>query len=281
MNTHMGMNKEKSKTILRGILFWAIAFAFLAPLLLVILGSFKTRGDAAHFRLSLPSPWDFTPYGHVISESPFFRSFLNSLFLTTLSTVLVLLLSVPAAFIISRRGTKAMRMIFLVFMLGIIAPISVIPTVVLVRAFHLYGSYWSGIFIYLARFIPWSLFLITGFIKTIPMELDEAAIIDGCNPSQMLWRVIVPLLRTILLTCVVFIAMNVWNDFQIPIYFFSSSEKWTMPLLVYNFFGQYMRQWNYVFACLILTALPITVLFLFVQKYMIAGMTQGAVKGQI
>nr|WP_255525976.1 MULTISPECIES: carbohydrate ABC transporter permease [unclassified Oceanispirochaeta] len=246
---------------------------------MVVLGSFKTKGDAAHFALSFPDPWQFKAYIHVISESSFLRSFFNSVFLTTVSTIFVLLFSAPAAFVIARRDSKAMKIVFLSFMLGIIAPLSVIPTVVLIRTFNLYGSYWSGIFLYLARFIPWSLFLVTGFVKTIPRELDEAAILDGCSPLRMFWQIIMPLLRSILLTSVVFIAMNVWNDFQIPIYFFSSSDKWTMPLLVFNFFGQYMRQWNLVFACLILTALPISILYLFVQKYIIAGMTQGAVKG--
>ncbi|MDC7231912.1 MAG: carbohydrate ABC transporter permease [Spirochaetales bacterium] len=256
-----------------------MAFLIIAPLLLVVLGSFKTRGDAAHFTLTLPAPWDFSSYETVVSRSPIFRSFFNSLFLTSISTFLVLMISAPAAFVIARRNNRAMKGLFSVFMLGIIAPISIIPTVVVIRALGLYGSYWGGIALYTARFIPWSLFLMTGFVKTIPRELDEAAILDGCSPYKMFLMIITPLLRSIMLTCMVFIAMNVWNDFQIPIYFFSSSEKWTMPLLVYNFFGQYMRIWNNVFASLILTALPITILYMFVQQYIIAGMTQGSVKG--
>ena len=276
MNTPM---KKSLNTLARTIIIWMLALLVIAPLLLVVLGSFKTRGDAAHFTLTLPEPWDFSSYATVVRRSPIFRSFFNSVYLTVISTTLVLAVSAPAAFVIARRNSKGMNAVFSVFMLGIIAPISIIPTVVVIRTLGLYGSYWGGIALYNARFIPWSLFLMTGFVKTIPRELDEAAILDGCNPLRMFWKIITPLLRSIMLTCLVFVAMNVWNDFQIPIYFFSSSEKWTMPLLVYNFFGQYMRIWNNVFASLILTALPITILYLFVQKYIIAGMTQGAVKG--
>ncbi|PIE03367.1 MAG: ABC transporter permease [Acidobacteria bacterium] len=273
------MYKHKYQNILRFILLWFFSLLILAPVLLVVLGSFKTRGDAAHFTLTLPKTWYIDSYVHVVNSSPFFRSFANSIFLTTISTFAVLGLSAPAAFVIARRDSKGMKIIFSIFMLGIIAPISVIPTVVLIRTFNLYGSYWSGIFLYTARFIPWCLFLVTGFVKTIPQELDEAAILDGTTPGKLFWLIIMPLLRSILLTSIIFIAMTIWNDFQIPVYFFSSSEKWTMPLLVFNFFGRYMRQWNYVFACLILTALPVTVLYLFMQKYIISGMTQGAVKG--
>jgi raffinose/stachyose/melibiose transport system permease protein len=271
--------KKKYYNLGKIIILWLLAFLIIAPLLLVIFGSFKTKGAAAHFTLSIPSPWDISSYKAVITRSPIFRSFFNSLFLTIISTSFVLVISAPAAFVIARRDSKGMKGLFSIFMLGIIAPISIIPTVVVIRTLGLYGSYWGGIFLYTARFIPWSLFLMTGFVKTIPKELDEAAILDGCSPYRMFWQIITPLLRSIMLTCMVFVAMNVWNDFQIPIYFFSSSEKWTMPLLVYNFFGQYMRIWNNVFACLIMTALPITILYMFVQRYIIDGMTQGAVKG--
>ena len=96
---------------------------------------------------------------------------------------------------------------------------------------------------------------------------------------QLFFRIIVPLLGPVLATNMVFVAMTVWNDFMLPLYFFSSAERWTMPLMVYNFFGQYFRRWNYVFACLILTALPITLLYLSSQRYIISGMTSGSVKG--
>lgn len=273
------MKSKAYSDLIRFLILWISALILAAPLLLVIFGSFKSKGEAAHFLLTLPSEWHVDSYVHVIQGSPFFRSFFNSILLTSVSTLLVLGISSPAAFVIARRDSPLMRGVFSLFMLGIIAPLSIIPTVVLVRSLGLYGSRWSGIWLYTARFIPWCLFLVTGFIKTIPRELDEAAILDGSSPLRMFYTIIMPLLRSILLTCLIFIAMNVWNDFQIPIYFFSSAEKWTMPLLVFNFFGQYMRQWNLVFACLILTALPITLLYLFVQKYIISGMTQGAIKG--
>ena len=268
------------KDAIRMIVLWLLSLIILFPLLLILFGSFKSRGEAALFTLSLPSSWDWSSYGRVITDSPFFRSFKNSVIMTTISTGLVIATAAPAALVLARKARqKKIKIITLVFMLGIVAPISIIPTIVIIKFMKIYGTQFSGILIYTARFIPFSIFLLTGFFKTIPREMDEASIIDGCHPIRMIIQVMMPLLRSILLTCIIFISMNVWNDFQIPIFFFSSSEKWTMPLLVYNFFGKYMRQWNLVFACLILTALPITTLYLTLQKYIVSGMTQGAVKG--
>ena len=251
----------------------------LIPLALIVFGSFKTRPEAAHFDLSLPEVWQWRNYVAVFEKSGLFRSLVNSFVVTTLSVVCCLLCSGPAGFIIARRNTRAMRGIFALFMLGIVAPVSIIPTVFFIRALGIYGSYLSIILLYTATSIPWSLFFLTGFVKTIPRELDYAALIDGCGPTQLFFRIIVPLLGPVLATNMVFVAMTVWNDFMLPLYFFSSAERWTMPLMVYNFFGQYFRQWNYVFACLILTALPITLLYLSSQRYIISGMTSGSVKG--
>ena len=127
--------------------------------------------------------------------------------------------------------------------------------------------------------MPWTIFTMSGFIKNVPRELDEAAFIDGATPVRTFFSVIFPLLKPIVATVIVTTAMGAWNEFMVPLYFFNSSSKWTMPLTVYNFFGQYSSDWNYVFADLVLTALPITILYLLCQKYVVAGATAGAVKG--
>jgi len=251
----------------------------LVPFALIILGSLKTRGEAAHFTLSLPKRWQWKNYLDVFQKSNLGRSFFNSIVITSLSTILCLMISTPAGFIIARRNTKGMKRLFSLFMFGIVAPISIIPTIILIKSLMIYGTYLSIILIYSSGNIAWCLFFLTGFIKTIPRELDEAAIIDGCSTRQLFVRIIFPLLTPVIATNMVFIAMTIWNDFMIPLYFFSGSDRWTMPLMVFNFFGRYFRQWNYVFACLILTSLPISLLYLFSQKYIISGMTTGSVKG--
>lgn len=127
--------------------------------------------------------------------------------------------------------------------------------------------------------MPFTIMTFSSFIKGVPREIDEAAIMDGCNPGQMIFRVLMPILKPVAVTNIVVTAIGCWNDFMIPLFYLGSSEKWTVPLAVYNFFGLYARNWNYVFAVLTLTVIPIVIMFLFLQKYIVSGMTAGAVKG--
>ncbi|HOO28135.1 MAG TPA: carbohydrate ABC transporter permease, partial [Lachnospiraceae bacterium] len=147
------------------------------------------------------------------------------------------------------------------------------------KILHLTGTYAGVIFVESAVQLPWTVFTLTGFIKNVPKELDEAAFIDGAAPLHMFFKIVLPLMKPILATALVSAAMYAWNEFMVPLYFFNTSSNWTLPLTVYNFFGQYASNWNYVFADLMITALPITILYLCCQKYIVSGATAGAVKG--
>lgn len=250
----------------------------LIPLAVVVLGSLKTVGEAGRFGLALPSVWMPGNYAEVFKKSPLGRSFLNSVFLTSGALLLCLGLGAPASFVIARRSGRMIRSSFYFLLIGIVAPMSIIPTIALVKAVGVYGSRLSVILLYAASYLPWSVFFMTGFIKSVPRDFDEAAVIDGASASLLFGKIIFPLLTPVIATNLVFVAMSIWNDFMIPLYFLSSASNWTMPLMVYNFFGQYQRQWNYVFACLILTAAPITALYLASQRFIISGMTNGGLK---
>ena len=147
------------------------------------------------------------------------------------------------------------------------------------QMFHLVNSRFGIILLYAAINIPLSLFLSYGFIGTIPREIDEAAVIDGCRPHQLFIRVILPLLKPILSTLFVLNFMAVWNDFTMPLYFLNNSGKWPMTLAVYNFFGAFENAWNLVSADIILTLIPVLIVFILVQKYIVGGISSGSVKG--
>jgi raffinose/stachyose/melibiose transport system permease protein len=135
------------------------------------------------------------------------------------------------------------------------------------------------IILYSATQIPFSVFLIFGFIDSVPKELDEAAIIDGCGPIQLFFRVILPLLTPVLVTAGILNFLGVWNDFLLPLYFLNNSGHWPMTLAVYNFFGQYQQDWNLVSADILLTILPVLVIYLVGQRFILSGLSSGAVKG--
>lgn len=273
------MIKKRCVTLLLSILALAISMIILVPLLIMILGSFKDPASAQQFHLSLPKKWHFENYLYVIKEGGIGIAFVNSMLIMTFVTVPVLIFGSLCAFIISRRAGRAGSILYYVFVLGMISPMQVITTFGLLKILGMVGSYQGVILIEIAIQLPWAIFTITGFIKGVPRELDEAAFIDGAGPLRVFFQIIFPLLKPIIATVLVSTAMASWNEFMIPLYFFNSLKKSTMPLTVYNFFGQYASNWNYVFADLVLTALPITLLYLFCQKYIVAGQTAGAVKG--
>jgi len=272
---------KKAKT--RGLLLEAVmiilSLLIVIPLLIVLLGSLKTSAETAVPDLSLPEVFQWGNYAHVWEKGKIGRALFNSVFLTTVVVLVTLFISALCAFVISRRRNPYTKTIETLFTMGMIAPMSVIPTIVLMQKLHLTGTYLSAILLYTAINLPWAVFIYTNFMRSVPRSLEEAAIIDGCGPLRLFSSIIFPLLKNVTVTNLVVVAMGVWNDFMIPIYFFSSSSKWTLPMSVYNFYGLYSRDWNFVFADLVMTALPMVLLYLFAQKYIVEGLTAGAVKG--
>ncbi len=276
------MSMKQKSILFHSILFVvlaALSLLIIVPLMIVILGSFKTTAEAYYFNLALPSEWQWSNYAYVIETGGIKRAFYNSTLITTCVTTAVVIFGSMCAFIITRRETRTTKWLYNLFLLGMVAPLQIVTTFGLLQILGISGTYFGVICIKVGMQMSWAVFTMYGFIKSVPRELDEAAIIDGANPIILFFRIILPLLKPILATVIVTIAMGAWNEFTIPLYFFNSSSKWTMPLTVYNFFGQFASDWNYVFADLVLTAVPIAALYLFMQRFIISGSTSGAVKG--
>ena len=142
----------------------------------------------------------------------------------------------------------------------------------------LYGTYISVIFVLAAINLPFAVITFSSYVKGIPREIDEAAIMDGCNSFQLIFKVLLPIMKPITITNLIIAAIGIWNNFQVPLYLMSSSERTTIPMMIFNFYGLYSRDWNYVFAALVITVLPVVILYLCLQKHIVEGMTSGAVK---
>ena len=265
----MAMTK-KSKQISKKVGIYAacsiIAFVVLIPLYLVLLNSFKTVSESAVVGLSMPEKFMFENYPYVIKEGKLIRAFLNSIFITGSVVLLTVIFGSLAAFVISRRTDKIAKFAGNYFILGLIAPIALIPEVAIIKSLGLSGTYLSVIFIHIAVKLPLSIMLYSGFIKGIPKSLDEAAMIDGCSPLKMFFKIIFPLLKPATFTNIIIIFMGVWNDFQISLYFITDQAKNTLPMSIYSFVGYMTYKWNYVCAFIILTILPILIIYLFAQK---------------
>lgn len=275
------MNKSKKivKSILANIITIFMSLVILIPLLVLFLNSFKTQGEANNMSLSLPSTWQFENYKTVIEQGKLISSFFNSLLYATVSVGIIVFVVSAAAFVISRNRKGINNWIYYFIISGIAIPINNVALMKVMQSLHLVNTRLGIILLYAAINIPLSLFLCYGFISTIPREIDEAAVIDGCGPIKLFVNIILPLLKPIISTLFVLNFMAIWNDFTMPLYFLNNSTKWPMTLAVYNFFGAFENSWNLVSADIILTLIPVLIVFILGQKYIVGGVSAGSVKG--
>lgn len=271
--------KNIGRQITYAIVGYALCAVIVVPILVMLLGSFKTSGEALRFDLSLPERFMFSNYSFVFVNGKILLAFTNSLLITVSGCALTICASALCAFYVARSRSAPAKVVGKFFSIGLVAPFQIITTFALMKIMNLIGSYGGVILIYAAIQMPWSMYMFVQFIRSVPRDLDEAACTDGATPLTMFFRIVLPLLKPVTATTAIMVVINIWNDFMIPLYFFDSSRRWTLPLTVYNFYGQYFSDWNYVFADLTMVAFPVAVLYLYFQKYIIAGITAGAVKG--
>lgn len=206
-------------------------------------------------------------------------AFRNSLLITVGAVLITNLGASMAAFVMARRRSLSTRIAYRFFLVGLIAPINYIPTIRVMQALHIMNTFQGVILLYAALMMPFTIFLYHGFVNSVPRELDEAAILDGCSGFQLYSRIQLPLMKPVITTAVLINTMNSWNDFILPLYMLNNSARYPMTLAVYNFYGTYVASWNLVCAAIVLTVLPILLIYAIGQKYIVAGMTSGAVKG--
>ncbi|MDW7754545.1 MAG: carbohydrate ABC transporter permease [Brevefilum sp.] len=249
------------------------------PIYLVTINALKDKVQASSMGVELPSELHWENFATVVEKGKLGQAFANSLQYATFSSIIGVLLSASAAYVLSRNRTKFNRFLYFMIIMGIALPINFVTLTKIMQVTQLINSQIGIIILYSATQIPFSVFVIYAFVESVPRELDEAAIIEGCNPLQLFTYIILPLLTPALVTTAILNFLNVWSEFLIPIYFLNSSDKWPMTLAIYNFFGQFQADWSLVSADIVLTILPVIIIYLFGQRYIISGITSGAIKG--
>jgi raffinose/stachyose/melibiose transport system permease protein len=271
--------KKYSAEFIKNLIAVLTSIVMLVPLLLIVVNSLKNRYDADTMSLAFTNLTHIENYKTVIEEGNLIRTFFNSLFYSAVSVGINVILTTMAAFVIARNKTKINHMIYFYVVLGLAMPANYITLTKVMQLSHIINSQLGIILLYTAGQIPFSIFLIYGFISTIPRELDEAGIIDGCKPMTLFFKIIFPLLKPVIVTLIVLNFMGVWNNFIDPLYFLNNSNLWPMTLAVYNFFGRFSQQWNLVCADIVLTSVPVVLIYILGQKYIVSGITTGSVKG--
>lgn len=273
------MRMKKIRMRIAEAALWAISLVVLIPLILIIVNSLKTPAETNILTLSLPKTWEFVNIKNVFQQTNIIRSFFNSMLVTVVSIGLSVFLGTLAGYVLHRNSDFTNKKIYAFFLAGMVVPVQIIALVQVLQRIHMMNSYIGLILVYTAMFIPQTVFMVHGFVSTVPKDMDEAGIMDGCSPWQLFIRILLPLLKPIVVTLFITQFVFVWNDFQMPLYLIQSSKNWTIVLGVYNYLGQFNSQWNMVCAYILISTLPVIIVYLLGQKYIIDGMVAGAVKG--
>ena len=266
------------------IVLVVLFFCFIFPFLMVIINVFKTRADITTSPLSLVGEHGFTldNFPNAMASMNFWPVFANSVLITTISTVLAIMLSSMTAFVIVRNNWKATALLFSLMIASMVIPFQVL----MVPLVSLYGGILGMlnhratlIFMHVGFSLSMATFMFHGAIKTnVPIDLEEAANIDGCSRWQTYWKVVFPLLKPTIATVAIIDAMGHWNDYLLPSLVLGRKELYTIPIATQVFYGTYSTDIGLVMAALLLAMLPILLLYLFLQRYIVAGVTAGAVK---
>lgn len=265
--------------------------AFIFPFYMVIINSAKTAFEITQYPLSLPERFG-NLFANIVkiwkNEAVRYpASFLASVIITTVSLLLINLFSAQAAWVLARTKTKTSSFIFFIFVAAMVIPFQIVMfpllswfrTVTNITGIPLLRTYLGIIISYIGFGAPLSIFLFHGFIKSIPLELEEAALIDGCKKHEIFFKIVFPILKPIQATVLVLNGIWIWNDFLLPLLVLGKGNTiQTIPLAVSNFAGAFVKQWDLILTAILMAMIPIIIFFLFAQKYIVKGMIAGSIK---
>jgi raffinose/stachyose/melibiose transport system permease protein len=262
------------------ITLFIILILFVFPFFMLLINSFKENKAITSSPLSLPDSFSFANYTNAFEKMNFISAFMNSVMITVLSVILISILAAMTAHYFVRNQTKMNQYIFFLMVAAMIIPFQaiMIPLVKIYGTIGLLNSKWALIYMYIGFGSPLAVFIYHGFVKSIPAELEEAALIDGCTRTQTFFRIVFPVLAPTTVTIAILNVLWIWNDFLLPSLVLISPDERTLPLSTFYFFGTYSVDYGPLMAGLMLTILPVLVVYLFAQKYIIQGVMQGSIK---
>ena len=274
-------DSKGAQRIIMGAAGLFLGCLFLFPIYILVLNSFKNTKGIFTDVIGFPNEATFTlvNYPNAFEALEYIRSFVNSLTITVIATVLILLISAMAAWVLVRYKTKTSKIIFFLFAASMLIPFQCVMLPLVGFASRIGIMNPQGlIFMYMGFGSSMSIVMFHSFIKNIPEELEEAATIDGCGSFRLFFSIVIPLMRTILITVAVLNVMWIWNDYLLPSLIINKPGWQTLPLKTYLFFGQFAKRWDLASAGLIMCIIPIIIFYLCCQKYIVKGITDGAIK---
>ncbi len=272
--------KEKLYLHSAGIFGIVLALFWLFPFYIMLVNSLKTKKEMFTDVLVLPESLNFENYINAFDALELQTTFFNSLIITIGGVVAIIAVSIMAAYALQRTKTKTSSILLFVFVSAMLIPFQsiMLPLVSLTSTLGIIGSRWGIIIVYIGFGVSMAIFLIHGALGGVPESMDEAAKIDGCNPLQTLFLIVLPMLKPILVTVTILDIVWIWNDYLLPSLLINEEELHTIPIKMFYFFGEYTKQWNLAMAGLTIAIVPVIIFYFIAQKQIIKGITDGAVK---
>lgn len=274
----------RRRYLMSSVLIYAVliaqAISVLYPLAMMLILSMKTKAEIFMRPLGLPSSPSLDNYIRAWHAARFDLFFRNSAFVSVASVTLILLVSSMASYVLARHRFYGRSFIQVLFLFGLMLSmrLCIIPLFNLIASLGLNDSHLALILIYTAGQLPFSVFMLTNFFQTIPIEIEEAAYLDGCSHMGVYARIILPLMRPALSTVGIFTFVSIWNDFFYPLVFIRTSELRTLPLGIAMFVGEYNTEWGLLFAGITMAVIPTVVVYLTMSRQFIEGLSAGAIK---
>lgn len=282
------MDEEKRLTRKKNILFSVVSIVILCillfPLYWALITSLKTEQEI------FQNPPTFYP--HVLNSKSYaaqvetgdfnmFRSFANSFLISVGATLIAVLLAVPASYGIAKYHFKGRKVMLLSFLITQMLPVSVLltPMFIMFKNMHVYNTWIAAVLADATIGIPFSVLILKNYFSSIPKDLEEAAYLDGCNKFTAFIRILIPIAKPGVMVCAIFSFLYAWGDLAYGMTFILDQEKRPITAGIFNFMGQYGTKWSYLTAFAVVTIIPVALIFIFMQKYIVSGMTSGAVKG--
>lgn len=262
------------------IILIANTVIMLMPIIIMVFSAFKTTPQIFQSPFGIPDFTNVVNFVKIWNETNFLRYLLNSFIVTGASMALILTLGTMAAYAIARYEFWGAGFILMFFLAGLTLPLklAIIPLFMLMRDLGVLNNQLSLIFVYTAMGLPTTVFILTGFIRTLPSELEDAARMDGASEARIMWSIMLPLVRPAMVIAGIQNVVPIWNDFFFPLVFIQRDNLKTLPQGLTTFMGEYTTDWGVLFSGLTLSAAPIIIIYIILSKQFISGMTSGAVK---
>lgn len=278
----MNMKKNKTVVIIQRIITWAATIVFLFPFYISILMAFKSKKESVKNLLAFPTTIHWENFADAMKKANILQSMKNSIILTVGAVVLTLIVASMAGYAIGRQyHKKTFRLYETLLMAAMMIPFQtlMIPIYKMYKSMNLLNSIPGAIIMIGACNMPFAVMLFIGFVRTIPIELEEAAMLEGCSKAKIFFKIIFPLLKPITVTIAVLDSLWTWNEFNVSLLLLQKKAVKTIPIQQYVFFGEHSSNYNMAFAAAVISMIPIVIFFIVAQKHIVAGMTAGAVKG--